>query len=70
MMSSSTLVHTISPAQPSPTVFGRVGTGQPRGSWFDAVNTDRATRAADLMKMRILRIEAEEQKALALPLAR
>ncbi len=50
-------------------VFGRNGTGKPRASWFDTVSADRAPKAADLMKTRVLRIEAEEQKALALPLA-
>jgi hypothetical protein len=69
-MSSPTLVHATSPSEPTLMVFGRVGTGKPRASWFDAVSADLATKAANLMKMRVLRIEAEEQKALARRLAR
>jgi hypothetical protein len=50
-------------------VFGRDGTHKPRTSWFDTVSADLATKAADLMKMRVVRVETEEQKALALHLA-
>ena len=46
-------------------VFGRDGAGKPRASWFDAVSADLATKAADLMKMRVVKIETDEQKALA-----
>ncbi len=53
-MSSPTLVHATSPSKPSPVVFGRDNTGKPRASWFDAVSADFATKAADLMKMRVM----------------
>ena len=43
--------------------------GKPRASWFDAPSAELATKAADLMKMRVLRIETEEQKAVARQLA-
>ena len=69
-MSSPTLVYATSPAEPTLVVFGRDGTGKPRASWFDAVSADLATTAADLMKMRVVRVETEEQKALAPHLAR
>jgi hypothetical protein len=64
-MSSTTLVHATSPSEPTLVVFGRDGAGKPRASWFDAVNADLATKAADLMKMRVVKIETDEQKALA-----
>ena len=52
-MSSSTLVQTTSPSEPSLVVFGRDGTGKPRASWFDAVSADLATKAAEPTKMRV-----------------
>ena len=69
-MSSPTLVHATSPSKPSVVVFGHDGTGNPRASRFDAASADLATTAADLMKMRVVRVETEEQKALAPHLAR
>ncbi len=69
-MSSPTVVHTAPQSEPSPVVFGCDGAGKPRASWFDAASADLATTAADLMKMRVLRVETEEQKALAPHLAR
>ena len=69
-MSSPTLVHATPPSEPSLVVFCRDGTGKPRASWFDAVNADLATEAADPMTMRVVRDETEEPKALALHLAR
>lgn len=69
-MSSPTRVHANSPAESTLIVFGQDETGKPRASWFDAVSADLATTAADLMKMRVLKIEAHEQKALAPHLAR
>ena len=68
-MSSTTLVH-VTPTEPTLMVFGRDGTGKPRAWWFDAVSADLATKAADPMRMRVVRIKTEEPKALALPLAR
>ena len=69
-MSSPALVHAPSPSKPIVVVFGRDGTSKPRASWFDAVSADLATTAADLMNMHVVRIESEEQKALARHLAR
>ena len=69
-MSSPTRGHANSAAEPTPVVFGQDGTGKPRPLWFDAASADLATTAADLMKMRVVRVETEEQKALAPHLAR
>ncbi len=69
-MCSPTLVHATPPSEPTLVVFGRDGTGKPRASWFDTGSADLATKAADPMRMRVLKIEAEEQKALAPHLAR
>ncbi len=59
-MNSTTLVHAFFPSRPTLVVFGRDGTGTPRASWFDAVNADLATKAADLMKMRVMGALATE----------
>ena len=69
-MSSPTLVPSTSPAEPTLMVFGRDGTGKPHASWFDTSSADLATKAVVLMKMRVVRVETEEQKALAPHLAR
>ena len=69
-MSSPTRVHANSPAESTLIVFGQDETGKPRASWFDAVSADLATTAADLMKVRVVRVETEEQMALAPHLAR
>ncbi len=69
-MSSPTLVHATSPAEPTLVVFGHDDTSKPRASWFDAVNADFATEATDPMTMRVVRDETEEHKALAPHLAR
>ena len=68
-MSNLTLVHPTSPAEPALVVFGRDGTGKPRASWFDAASAELATKAAGLMKMRVLKLATEEQKTLARQLA-
>ena len=62
-MSSPTRVstsHATSPSKPSPVVFGRDGAGKPRASWFDAANAHLATKAANLMKMRVVEALAIE----------
>src|SRR5829696_7503888 len=56
-------------SEPSVVVFGRDEAGKPHASWFDAENAELAIKAADLMNMRVLRVETEEQKALARQLA-
>jgi hypothetical protein len=68
-MTSTVVVQANQKADPSLVVFGRDGAGKPRASWFDALSADLATKAADLMKMRVLKIETEEQKAVARELA-
>ncbi len=58
------------PSEPSVVVFGRDEAGKPHASWFDAESADLAVKAADLMQMRVLKVETEEHKALARQLAR
>jgi len=70
-MSNAQAVPADAPAsEPSVVVFGRDEAGKPRASWFDAESAELAVKAADLMQMRILRVETDEQKALARQLAR
>ena len=68
-MNSAVLVKANEQADPSLVVFGRDGAGKPRASWFDAPSAELATKAADLMQMRVLKVETEEQKAVARQLA-
>ena len=68
-MNSTVVVRANDQAEPSLVVFGRDDAGKPRASWFDAGSADLASKAADLMKMRVLRVETEEQKAVARQLA-
>jgi len=68
-MSSTVAVQANEHVDPSLVVFGRDDAGKPRASWFDAMSADLASKAADLMKMRVLKIETEEQKAVARQLA-
>ena len=68
-MNSTVVVRANDQAEPSLVVFGRDDAGKPRASWFDAGSADLASKAADLMKMRVLRLETEEQKAVARQLA-
>lgn len=68
-MNSAVLVQANEQADPSLVVFGRDGAGKPRASWFDAPSEELATKAADLMQMRLLKVETEEQKAVARQLA-
>src|SRR3954469_7013739 len=60
---------TTQPSEPCVVVFGRDEAGKPHASWFDAESADLAIKAADLMNMRVLKVETEEQKALARQLA-
>jgi hypothetical protein len=69
-MSTNALAHGVGQSEPTLIVFGRDGAGKPRASWFDAMSADLALKAADLMKMRVLRIKTDEERALALQLAR
>ena len=68
-MNSAVVVKANEQADPSLVVFGRDGAGKPRASWFDAPSAELATKAADLMQMRVLKVETEEQKAVARQLA-
>ena len=58
------------PSEPCIVVFGRDEAGKPHASWFDAASADLALKAADLMNMRVLKVETEEQKALARQMTR
>lgn len=58
------------PSDPCLIVFGRDEAGKPHASWFDAASADLALKAADLMQMRVLKVETEEQKALARQMTR
>ena len=68
-MNSTIVVRANAQAAPSLIVFGHDDAGKPRASWFDAGSADLGSKAADLMKMRVLRVETEEQKAVARQLA-
>lgn len=68
-MNSSVVVQANNQSEPSLVVFGRDDAGKPRASWFDAAAAELAAKAADLMKMRVLQIETDEQKAVARQLA-
>ncbi len=59
-MSSPTLVHATSPSDPTLVVFGRDGTSKPRTPSFDALTADLATKAADMMRMRVMGALATE----------
>src|SRR4051794_17153459 len=69
LMNRTVVVRANDQAEPSLVVFGRDDAGKPRASWFDAGSAGLASKAADLMKMRVLRVETEEQKAVARQLA-
>ncbi len=62
-MSSPTLVHVTCRSEPALVVFGRDGTGKPRASWFDVVSADLATKATDVMKMRVMGALATENSS-------
>jgi len=64
-MNSTVVVRANEQADPALILFGRDDAGKPRASWFDAPSADLARKAADLMKMRVLQVETEEQKAVA-----
>src|SRR4051794_24192854 len=64
-MNSVALIRTEADADPRLVLFGRDGAGKPRASWFDASAADLALKAAELMKLRVLRLETDEHKALA-----
>ena len=70
-MSTAKAIPADTPAsEPSVVVFGRDEAGKPHASWFDADSAELAVKAAELMQMRVLKVETEEQKALARQLAR
>jgi hypothetical protein len=64
-MNATVVVRANEQADPTLILFGRDGAGKPRASWFDALSADLARKAADLMKMRVLQVETEEQKEVA-----
>ena len=64
-MNATVVVRANEQADPALILFGRDDAGKPRASWFDALSADLARKAADLMKMRVLQVETEEQKEVA-----
>jgi hypothetical protein len=68
-MNSIVVVRANDQAEPSLVVFGRDDAGKPRASWFDAASADLAIKAGEAMRMRILKVETEEQKDVARQLA-
>ena len=68
-MNSIVVVRANDQAEPSLVVFGRDDAGKPRASWFDAASADLAIKAGEAMRMRILKVETEEQKDVARHLA-
>jgi hypothetical protein len=68
-MNSTVVVRANDQAEPSLVVFGRDDAGKPRASWFDAASADLAIKAGEAMRMRILKVETEEQKDVARQLA-
>jgi hypothetical protein len=64
-MNATVVVRANEQADPALILFGRDEAGKPRASWFYALSADLARKAADLMKMRVLPVETEEQKAVA-----
>jgi hypothetical protein len=64
-MNATVVVRANEQADPALVLFGRDEAGKPRASWFDALSADLALKAADLMKMRVLPVETEEQRAIA-----
>jgi len=68
-MNSIVVVRANDQAEPSLVVFGRDDAGKPRASWFDAASADLAIKAGEAMRMRILKVEPEEQKDVARQLA-
>src|SRR5215212_3696035 len=69
LMNSIVVVRANDQAEPSLVVFGRDDAGKPRASWFDAASADLAIKAGEAMRMRILKVETEEQKDVARQLA-
>jgi hypothetical protein len=68
-MSSNVLVRA-NDTEPSLVLFGRDPAGKPRASWFDAASAELAIKAAELMRMKIMRVVTEQQRAVAKQLAR
>src|SRR5687768_4741185 len=66
---ATVLVRANEQADPSLIIFGRDGAGKPRASWFDNESAELASKAADLMRMHVLKVETDEQKEVARQLA-
>ena len=61
-MNSTVVVRANDQAEPSLVVFGHDDAGKPRASWFDAGSAGLASKAADLMKMRVLRVRRRSRR--------
>jgi len=55
-------------AEPRLIVFGTDEAKRPHAAWFAEADADAAERAAGFMRMRVLKIETDDQRALALQL--
>jgi hypothetical protein len=69
MIKAQTIPADTPAPEPAVVVFGRDEAGKPHASWFDAESAELAGKAAELMNMRVLRVETEEQRDLARQLA-
>jgi hypothetical protein len=69
MIKAQTIPADTQPSEPCLVVFGRDEAGKPHASWFDAQSAELAVKAAELMQMRVLKVETEEQRAIARQLA-
>src|SRR4051812_20984121 len=54
-----------SSAAPAIIVFGRDEAGKAHASWFDQSEAALAEKAADLMGLRVLRVQTDEHRVLA-----
>ena len=62
---SETATPKPSSAAPALVVFGRDEAGKAHAAWFDQSEAALAEKAADLMGLRVLRVRADEHRALA-----
>ena len=60
----------LTPQRPALVLFGRDAGGRPRAAWFERADTDGATAAAAVMRLRALPLADEAGRGLAAQLAR
>ena len=59
----------LTPQPPTLVLFGRNRSGKPCAAWFDGNQAEAATAVAVTMKLRVLPVADDDQRALALQLA-